>query len=100
MSTPPTLRLHTPEQAAEILQCKASWLREQARQRAIPFTKIGGAYRFADAHLAEIVALNEQRPGTPAPVRAVRRRTDADEQPAAAVTSLRARRPQRVRRSA
>lgn len=97
MSTP--LILHTPEQAAAILQCKASWLREQARLRAIPFTKIGGAYRFADAHLAEIVAMNEQRPGSATPPKVVRRRTGVDTEPAG-VATLQARRPQRARRSA
>ncbi|MCO5973753.1 helix-turn-helix domain-containing protein [Actinoallomurus soli] len=49
MSTTPLL--HTPDEAAEKLRCKPSWLKEQARKRRIPFTFIGGAYRFTDAHL-------------------------------------------------
>ena len=97
MST--SFTLHTPAQAAEILQCKPSWLREQARLRRIPFTMLGGAYRFSDAHLAEIVAIHEQRPDSATPTKAIRRRSGADVQPAAAV-SLQARRPQRARRSA
>lgn len=97
MSAP--LLLHTPEQAAEILQCKPSWLREQARLRRIPFTKPGGAYRFSDAHLAEIVAMYEQRPGSANPPKVVRRRTGVDAEPAG-VSTLQARRPQRARRSA
>lgn len=91
--------LFTPEQAAEILQCKPSWIRDKARRREIPFTMIAGQYRLSDAHLTEIVAMNEQRPETAVPPRAVRRRSGADEQPAPAV-SLQARRPQRARRSA
>jgi hypothetical protein len=57
--------VHTADEAAEILRCTASWLKEQARLRAIPFTMLGG-YRWTDAHLEEIITLREQRPSTPA----------------------------------
>lgn len=39
-----------------------SWLERQAAERKIPFTKLGGEYRFTDAHLAEIIRLNEHGP--------------------------------------
>jgi hypothetical protein len=56
----------TKAEAAFKLGCKESWLEEMARRRKIPFTKIGGALHFTDAHIAEIIALFEVRP-TPAP---------------------------------
>ena len=54
------LRIHTKEEAAKILRVKVSWLERRAAARQIPFSMLGGAYRFTDAHLAEIVRLNEQ----------------------------------------
>ncbi|WP_171064633.1 helix-turn-helix domain-containing protein [Actinomadura soli] len=71
-------RIHTKEEAAEILRVKVSWLERRAAARQIPFTMLGGAYRFTDAHLAEIVRLNEQgalsSPATPVAARRPRRR--------------------------
>ena len=65
--------LHTPEEAAETLRCKESWLKDQARQRNIPFTLVGGAYHFSRKHLEWIVdhfeVLPEQRQTAPAPRR-------------------------------
>ena len=91
--------LHTPEEAAELLRCKASWLREKARLREIPFSKVGGAYRFSDAHLTQIVAQFEQAPGRPA-APAVRRTRPATElAPASGSAQLKARRPRRLQRA-
>ena len=47
--------LYTAEEAAEILRVKKSWLERQAAARKIPFTVLGGSYRFTSAHLAAIV---------------------------------------------
>lgn len=73
------IRIHTKEEAAEILRVKVSWLERRAAARQIPFTMLGGAYRFTDAHLAEIVRLNERgalvTPVAPATGRRPRRRT-------------------------
>ncbi|TDC47093.1 DNA-binding protein [Jiangella ureilytica] len=55
------LPLYTAEEAATLLRCKASWLKEQARLRRIPFTMVAGAYRFTRAHLIQIVESNEHR---------------------------------------
>lgn len=57
---PPSV--HTAEEAAEILKVKQSWLERQAAARKIPFTMLGGSYRFSDRHLAEIVQMNEVAP--------------------------------------
>jgi hypothetical protein len=92
--------LHTPEEAAEMLRCTASWLKEKARLREVPFTLMGGAYRFTDAHLAWIIAHFEQLPEqqhtqpTAAPGRP-RRTTAAKASPG--TTQLKARRPRRLR---
>ena len=57
--------LYKPAEVAEALGCSEWWVKEQARQRRIPFTKPGGAYMFTADHVAEIVALFEQRPARP-----------------------------------
>src|SRR5215469_12421939 len=74
--------LYTAAEAAEILRVKQSWLERQAAARKIPFTMLGGAYRFTDGHLAAIVQMHEkmpspsgsrsrsQRPSKPAPAAA------------------------------
>jgi excisionase family DNA binding protein len=58
----PAPRLYTKGEAAALLRCTVSWLEKRAAKRLIPFTMLGGAYRFSDEHLAEIIRLNEQRP--------------------------------------
>jgi excisionase family DNA binding protein len=70
--------LYTKHEAAEILRVKVSWLERRAAARQIPFTMLGGSYRFTPEHLAEIVRLSEQ--GT------------ADEKPVSARTERRGRR--------
>ena len=52
--------LYTAEEAAEILRVKKSWLERQAAARKIPFTMLGGSYRFTFAHLAAIVQMHEE----------------------------------------
>lgn len=49
----------TAAEAAELLRCKASWLRRKARCHEIPCTMLGGAYHFSDAHLAEVIRILE-----------------------------------------
>jgi excisionase family DNA binding protein len=56
------LVVRTLDEAAAILRVRKSWLERQAAARKIPFTMLGGAYHFTDAHLAEIVRMNEKVP--------------------------------------
>ena len=63
--------IHTAEEAARLLKVKQSWLERQAANRKIPFTMLGGSYRFTDRHLAEIVSMNEVTP-VPAPIDSAR----------------------------
>jgi excisionase family DNA binding protein len=55
--------VYTSDEAAVILRVKKSWLERQASFRKIPFTMLGGSYRFSNEHLQEIVRLFEQQPG-------------------------------------
>jgi len=61
------LVMHTAEEAARLLKVKRSWLERQAAARKVPFSMLGGSYRFSDRHLAEIVRMNEVAPAPPAP---------------------------------
>ncbi|GHG60535.1 helix-turn-helix domain-containing protein [Streptomyces griseocarneus] len=54
--------LFRPADVAKALGCSEWWVKEQARQRRIPFTRVGGAYRFTAEHYAEIVTVFEERP--------------------------------------
>jgi excisionase family DNA binding protein len=54
--------LYTAAEAAEVLKVKKSWLERQAAARKIPFTMLGGAYKFTDGHLAAIVQIFEMMP--------------------------------------
>ncbi|GGQ45228.1 hypothetical protein GCM10010267_04330 [Streptomyces griseorubens] len=62
---PPT-RLYRPEEIADTLGCSAWWVKDRARRRLIPHTRVGRAYRFTAEHLAEIIRLYEERPTRPA----------------------------------
>lgn len=94
MSTLP--RLHTALEIADALGVSEWWVKEQARQRRVPFVKVGGAYRFTSSHLDEIVAAHEQRPEqarqTSTSTRSRRRAQPSTGTP---VAQLRARRPRR-----
>jgi excisionase family DNA binding protein len=57
-----TQALYTAAEAAEILKVKKSWLERQAAARKIPFTMLGGTYRFTDGHLVAIVQMHEMMP--------------------------------------
>lgn len=91
-------RLHTPDEVAEALGVSGWWVREQARQHRIPFTKVGGAYRFSAQHVTEIIRIFEDRPdrsaGRTAASRAGRRRTHP--QPPTPTIQLKARMPRRI----
>ena len=64
MSDPPPApgAFYRPAEVAQVLRCSEWWVKEQARQRRIPFCWIGGGYRFTVEHLAEIARLFEVRP--------------------------------------
>jgi excisionase family DNA binding protein len=87
--------MHTAEEAARLLKVKQSWLERQAAARKIPFSMLGGSYRFSDRHLAEIVRMNEVAPvgsipDLSQPGRAPRK-TRSDGEPTAVVAPLRPR---------
>lgn len=50
------------DQAAQWLGVHRSWVRDKVTARAIPFTFVGRHVRFAQEHLAAIVAAGEQLP--------------------------------------
>ncbi|MGW4972384.1 helix-turn-helix domain-containing protein [Streptomyces albidoflavus] len=95
-------RLYVPEEVAAVLGCSAWWVKDRARRRLIPFTRVGRAYRFSDEHLAEIIrmyeerpAVNLQRPGAaPATTRKSTGRHRLD--PAVPTVRLQARPPRRM----
>jgi hypothetical protein len=62
-ASPPELA-HAADRAAALIggTCKASWLKQQARDGIVPHVKLGGAYHFTGAHLAEIISIFEVRP--------------------------------------
>lgn len=101
MATPTLPQLHTPQEIADVFGCSEWWVKEQARRRRIPFTKVGGAYRFTAEHLDEIIRIFEERPdqrqapsGSATPGR---RRSHP--QTSAPGIQLRARRPRRRRKA-
>ena len=57
-------QLHTPAEAAEILNIRESWLRHKASARAIPCTFVGKHLRFSDEDIAQIVADGARQPVT------------------------------------
>lgn len=89
---------YRPAEVAAMLRCSEWWVKEQARNRRIPFCWIGGSYLFTAEHVAEIVHLFEIRPveAEPATQMPLPRRGPAVreiEEP----RQLRARAPRRVR---
>ncbi|CAM4025885.1 Helix-turn-helix domain-containing protein [Kibdelosporangium persicum] len=93
---------YLPSEVATMLRCSEWWVKEQARKRRIPFSWIGGGYRFTAEHIEQIVALFERRPtdepATSASAQTHSRRPHAST--GAQVTRLTARRPRRARRAA
>lgn len=61
----PARLLYRPSEVAKMLRCSEWWIKEQARNRRIPFSWIGGSYLFTSEHIAEIVQLFETRPTPP-----------------------------------
>lgn len=53
---------YVPEQVAAALGRSAWWVKDRARRRLNPSTRVGRAYRFSDEHLAEIIPMHEERP--------------------------------------
>lgn len=89
--------LYTAKEIADSLRVSESWVKERARRREIPFTLVGGAYRFTEAHLEQIIEIFEQRPESTAGqvVTAPRRRVQPRPEAASAVVPLQARQPRR-----
>jgi len=92
---PPAVpRLYSPTEVAKVLGCSEWWVKEQARKRRIPFSWIGGSYRFTADHLNEIIQVFEVRPerdhSTATSARAPRRPTY---RPTAPTSRLEARPP-------
>ena len=85
--------VYTADEAAVILRCSADWLKRRAAARLIPFTMLGGSYRFSNAHLQEIIRLNEHPPAdrTEQPKRERSRRAGRQQANTAEVTQLRPR---------
>ncbi|GAA2507444.1 helix-turn-helix domain-containing protein [Streptomyces gobitricini] len=55
-------RLYRPAEIAAALGCSVWWVKDRARRRLIPFTYVGGAYRFTADHFAEIIRAHEEAP--------------------------------------
>ncbi|GAB7075414.1 helix-turn-helix domain-containing protein [Streptomyces sp. S5] len=98
-------RLYVPEEVAAVLGCSAWWVKDRARRRLIPFTRVGRAYRFTGEHLAEIIRMNEARPALPqqrAAKAAPAAKSAAPQPPSSPpvpTSRLRARPPRRARQS-
>ena len=92
---------YRPAEVAAMLRCSEWWVKEQARNRRIPYAWIGGSYLFTEQHIAEIVRLFEVRPIEVADS-VETARTDARPAIAGSGSSgaLRARPPRRVRDAA
>jgi len=96
---------YTAAEAAAIIggSCKASWLKRMARDGKFDALKIGGAWHFTEAHIAEIMRLCEvparQAAKGAAPVRAKRAGTGAsDPPPLGAATGVSQLRPRPMRK--
>lgn len=90
-SDAPPPRLYCPEEIADTLGCSAWWVKDRARRRLIPHTRVGRAYRFTAEHLAEIIRLYEERPAKPA--QAAAGATEPFSAPGAQTGSAQPRRP-------
>lgn len=54
--------LYKPGEVADAFEVSEWWIKEQARKGRIPFTRLGGAYRFTAEHVTEIIHLFEEAP--------------------------------------
>lgn len=54
--------VYTKEEVAELLKVKPSWIARRCSRRMIPFTMLGGQYRFTEEHIQEIIKIHEQKP--------------------------------------
>ena len=75
----PIPEVFTIEEAAAILRVKKSWLEKKAAARRIPFSMLGGSYRFSPNHLWQIFNEFETKPAVSVqpispPVTTVRRK--------------------------
>ena len=86
---------YRPAEVARLLRCSEWWVKEQARRRRIPYSWIGGSYRFTDDHIAEIIRLFEVRPNSQAidPAEAAATLRPRPQRPCEPATRLRARPP-------
>lgn len=94
--------VYLPRDVASALHCSEWWVKEQARRGRIPFSKVGGGYRFTAEHFAEIMRIFESRPAggkgtaTTAATRAQRHQAHTETVAGARLT---ARIPRRAQRS-
>lgn len=92
-------RLYTAKEIAEALRATENWVKERARRRQIPFTLVGGSYRFSEEHLEQIIEIFEQLPQSKAGqvATAPRRRAQSrkETETASAVVPLQPRQPRR-----
>lgn len=94
-------RLYRPDEVAVSLGCSEWWVKDRARRRLIPFTLIGGAYRFTADQFAAAVQLYEVAPRTDVPEPAarpsVKPRIPDEQRKNDRAIRLRARPPRRIR---
>lgn len=63
-ATGPADDVYSPAEVAKRLRVSEWWLKEQARRGRIPFTWLGGSYKFTPEHVKEIIHLFEVWPTT------------------------------------
>jgi hypothetical protein len=102
-SAPATAPVSTPrawntEEAAALLRCKASWLKEQARHNKIPYVRLSGSYHFTDNHLTEIIRIFEVQPRKVTPPSAPRNPVLREPAPGREYVALTARPPRTSRK--
>jgi len=86
-------RAWSTAEAAELLRCTASWLKEQARSGAIPYVKLAGSYHFTDGDLDEIIRIFGTQPRKASPPRAPRTRAAPATAPGRQPATLQPREP-------
>jgi hypothetical protein len=96
--TPATPAYYRAADVARLLRCSEWWIKEQARNRRIPYSWIGGSYLFTPEHITEIVRRFEVQPNeSAATIPSPRRPAHDTADQAAPVVQLRARIPRRSR---